>query len=121
MLEMEMKQAELVVDFGKTVSQKHNSLFFLLKSEEWTEGSIFLRRYLVMLDSNLHFLIPVKTPTVSTDILMCVHKRRNGQSQHQLSLVNSLFIPLQNRYKYISIVFSHKQEIFKICTRVYQK
>lgn len=37
---------------------------------------------------------------------------RNGRSQRPVSLVNSLFIPLQNRYKYISIGFSHKQEIF---------
>lgn len=50
MLEMEMKPAELVVDFGKAVSrkkkQKHNSLFFLLKREReretWTEGNILL-------------------------------------------------------------------------------
>lgn len=39
---MEMKQAELAVDFGKTVSQKHNSLFFLFKSEEWTEENVLL-------------------------------------------------------------------------------
>lgn len=49
MLEMEMKPAELVVDFGKAVSlkkKKHNSLFFLLKREReretWTEGNILL-------------------------------------------------------------------------------
>ncbi len=42
MLEMEMKQAELVVDFGKIVLQKHNSLFFLLKTEERTEGNKLL-------------------------------------------------------------------------------
>lgn len=47
MLEIEMKPAELVVDFGKAVSRKkkkHNSLFFLLKRERetWTEGNILL-------------------------------------------------------------------------------
>lgn len=42
MLEMEMKQDELVVDFGKTILQRHNSLFFLLKSQEWAEGNILL-------------------------------------------------------------------------------
>lgn len=36
MLEMEMKQAELVVELGKAVLQKHNSLIFLSTSEEWT-------------------------------------------------------------------------------------
>lgn len=37
---MEMKQAELAVDFGKTVEQKkkkQNSLFFFFKSVGWTE------------------------------------------------------------------------------------
>ncbi len=42
MLEMEMKQAELAVDFGKIVLQKHNSLFFHVKTEEWTEGNKLL-------------------------------------------------------------------------------
>lgn len=42
MLEMEMKQAELVVDLSKTVLQKHNCLFFILKGEEYTEGNILL-------------------------------------------------------------------------------
>lgn len=40
MLEIEMKPAELVVDFGKAVSRKkkkHNSLFFLLKRERERE------------------------------------------------------------------------------------
>lgn len=38
MLEVEIKQAELGVDFGKTVLQKNNSLFFLLKHKTWAEN-----------------------------------------------------------------------------------
>lgn len=37
---MEMKEAELAADFGKIVLQKHNSLVFLFKNEEWTEENI---------------------------------------------------------------------------------
>ena len=40
---MEMKQTELAVDFGKTVLEKHNSLFSLFKSEESTKENTLFR------------------------------------------------------------------------------
>lgn len=51
MLEVEIKQTELGVDFGKAVLQKHNSLFFfLLKHKKWAEN-----KYVACLRFTGHF------------------------------------------------------------------